>query len=86
LKLHGVKTFNIRVVTCHSRQHVKTWQKLERALLLKFREQYGDVPKLNKHGKRMRLRDEFEMFSEVRLRNVIVTIGAPARPVRRRVT
>jgi hypothetical protein len=47
---------------------------------------YGDVPKLNKHGKRMRLRDEFEMFSEVRLRNVIVTIGAPARPVRRRVT
>src|SRR5260370_4758370 len=26
LKLHGVKTFNIRVVTCQSRQHVKTWK------------------------------------------------------------
>src|ERR1035441_5258254 len=47
LSLHGVRTFHVGVVTCNPRRHVKTWCKLERALLLQFREVFGEVPKCN---------------------------------------
>src|SRR5438876_573559 len=54
LRLHGVRSFDARIITCKPRQHVKTWFKLERALLMTFRELYGQVPKCNSHGKRMK--------------------------------
>jgi hypothetical protein len=41
----GVEAFEVRIVTCRPRQRVKSWIKLERALLLAFRERYGEVPK-----------------------------------------
>ena len=62
LRLHGVRKFEARVITCRPRQRVKTWRKLERALLLTFKDVYGSVPRCNSHGKRMQQRDEFEYF------------------------
>jgi hypothetical protein len=67
LRLHGVREFQVRVITCQARQGVKTWQKLERALLLRFREKHGDVPVCNRQGTRMQERDEFAYFKRERL-------------------
>lgn len=50
---------------------VKTWMKLERALLLKFRERYGEIPKFNSQGRNMRWTDEQEYFSVNRIANII---------------
>jgi hypothetical protein len=63
LSLHGVRAFHARVVTCRPRQRVKTWLKLERALLLRFRDLYGSVPKCNSHGKKIKEMDEFSYFA-----------------------
>src|SRR5947209_1040596 len=54
LGTHGITSFKVHVVSCTPRQHVKTWRKLERALLLTFRDLYGTVPLCNTQGKKMR--------------------------------
>ena len=71
LSLHGVKKVIARIVTCGTRQKVKTWLKLERALLLEFRSAYGSVPKCNWHGKNMIETDEFAYFSRDAMRKLI---------------
>lgn len=67
----GVRTFHARIVTCNPRQKVKTWIKLERALLLCFRDRFGEVPRCNSHGKRMKETDEFAYFSKTAINNVL---------------
>lgn len=62
LALRGVTSFHARLVTCQPRRNVSTWLTLERALLLTFKEKFGEVPKFNSHGKKMRERDEFRYF------------------------
>lgn len=71
LDLRGVRSFAARVVTCRPRQKVKSWVKLERALLIKFRERFGEPPKCNSHGKRMKRRDEFDYFREKRVATIL---------------
>lgn len=71
LQLRGVRRFHARIVTCRPRQRVKTWRVLERALLLAFRERFGEPPKCNTHGKRMRERDEFDYFRRRRIATII---------------
>lgn len=71
LSLHGVRTFHARVVTCKPRQKVATWKKLERALLLEFRELFGEVPRCNSHGKKIKETDEFVFFGRAGVKNVI---------------
>jgi predicted GIY-YIG superfamily endonuclease len=71
LNLHGVEEFAVRIVACRPRQRVKTWKKLERALLLAFREIYGEVPKRNTQGKKMSWRDETEYFAKPRLLRIL---------------
>jgi len=71
LSLHGVRTFHARIATCKPRQNVATWKKLERALLLSFRERFGEVPKCNSHGKRIKVTDEFRYFGSKGVANVI---------------
>ena len=75
LRLHGVRKFHVRIVTCAPRPAVKTWQKLERALLLVFRHKYGSVPKCNTIGKNTRFRDEFNYFKRQRLENVLEAVA-----------
>ena len=71
LGLHGVEEFEVRVVTCRPRQRVKSWLKLERALLLCFREKFCEVPKCNSHGKRIREAGEFTLFSKARIKRIL---------------
>ncbi len=71
LALHGVKSFSARVITCRPRQNVSTWRVLERALLLAFKEKFGDVPRCNSHGKRIKESDEFRYFRKGGVLSVI---------------
>ncbi len=71
LGLRGVEAFDVRVVTCKPRQSIRTWHKLERALLLAFRERFGDVPVCNGTGHRMKEGDEFDHFSRSRVEDII---------------
>jgi hypothetical protein len=71
LSLPGVHSFHVRIVTCKPRKNVKTWMKLERALLLCFRERFGKVPLCNSHGSRMKVTDEFRYFAKTAIMNVI---------------
>ncbi len=73
---HGIKTFDVRVVTCRPKQRVKTWVKLERAFLLVFREMHGRVPEFNIQGKNIVQTDEFRYFSRGRLRDVLRELGS----------
>jgi|SRR5690242_7135460 len=71
LDLYGIRTLEFFAVTCKSRQNVKTWRKLERALILTFRSRYGEPPQCNKQGKKMQWGDELEYFTRNRLEAVI---------------
>ena len=71
LGLRGVRSFHARVVTCRPRRRLKTWRKLERALLLKFKERFGQPPECNSQGKRMKVTNEFHYFSPAGVASVI---------------
>ena len=61
---HGMKRIDIVVVTCSSRQRVKTWEKLETALLIKFRHRHGEIPRFNVQGKNKEWRVVERYFSQ----------------------
>jgi hypothetical protein len=71
LALHGVKQLEFYVVTCRGRKRVQTWKKLERGLILTFRQMFGDPPRCNVQGKRMKWTDELYYFTEARLREIV---------------
>jgi hypothetical protein len=75
LEQYGIKTLEAHIVTCQQRPGVETWKKLERALLLEFRSHFGEVPKGNNQGQRIRERDEFRYFQRTRIRSIVVTLG-----------
>jgi hypothetical protein len=72
LALHGVRELHFYVVSCRARRRVKTWHRLERALLLTFREIYGEIPRCNSQGSRLQWRDELNYFTSKRLRSVLM--------------
>jgi hypothetical protein len=71
LRLRGVKSVDFFVFTCRPRQRVRMWHKLERALLLTFKDLYGEPPRFNTQGKNMVWRDEDEYFTRRRLRTIV---------------
>ncbi len=71
----GVQSLDVRIVTCRPRQGFKSWIKLERALILAFREKFGEPPMCNVQGRAMKLQDEFERFSFTRLSRIIDTLS-----------
>ena len=71
----GVQSADVRIVTCRPRQGFKSWVKLERALILAFREKFGEPPMCNVQGRAMKLRDEFDRFSFERLSRIIDTLS-----------
>lgn len=71
LGLHGVTHLELFVVTSTSKGGVKTWHKLERGLLLAFREMFGMPPECNIVGKKMIWTDELTFFTRGRLDGVI---------------
>ena len=68
---HGIRKLEFFVVTSTSKGNIKTWHKLERGLLLMFREEFGAAPKSNIVGKRLKWGDERDYFTYSRLRGVI---------------
>ena len=74
LGLHGVRELEFYVVACGPRQGLKTWKKLERALIILFREQLGEVPKGNKQGPGLRWKDEREIFGRRKLEQVLESV------------
>ena len=68
LAIHGVISVDF---SCTRKQKVRTWEKLERSLLIKFREMFGEMPWGNTQGVGLQWDDELEYFSEDRLRGVI---------------
>lgn len=68
---HGTNSLFFYVVTCTPRNGVKTWHKLERALLIRFREIFDSPPQLNLHGIKMKWTNERDLFTLSRLDAVI---------------
>ncbi|MDD5327607.1 MAG: hypothetical protein PHY02_07315 [Phycisphaerae bacterium] len=71
LYCYGIKHLELHIVTCRKIQGVESWRKLERALILRFRESFGDVPVANSAYKNGRWRDEKKYFKEHNLDKVI---------------
>lgn len=72
---HGIKRLDFHVVVCGKRPGVATWRKLERALLIRFSEIFGSIPKANILGEKTRWKDERDYFSQDRLDQLIRDIG-----------
>jgi hypothetical protein len=68
---HGVRTLTAHLLTCRGRRGARVWQKLERALIISFRERYGEIPRYNGHGKGWQWKDERNYFNETKLRSII---------------
>lgn len=52
------------------------WRKLERGLMLAFRERYGQIPKHNSQGDRFKWTDELSYFTRSYLDKVIAQFSA----------
>jgi hypothetical protein len=72
---HGVTDLSTKFFTCRRRQKVKMWMKLERAIIIAFREKYGAVPKYNNHGKGWQWTDELDYFGEAAVRALVRGLG-----------
>lgn len=75
LNLHAVREMEVRLVTCGCRKNVRSWLKLERVMLLMFREKFGDIPICNSAGKNMRWKDEDDYFSRKRIDAILEALG-----------
>ena len=71
LGIFGVSHLEFFVVTSTHHGQIETWRKLERGLLLAFREKFGTQPRCNIVGKRMKWSDELKYFTRYRLDGVI---------------
>jgi hypothetical protein len=72
---HDLTHFDAHLITCNAVPRVETWRKLERALLLTFRDLYGEPPLCNRHGAGIQEEDEFSFFTRERIRNVLEDLG-----------
>lgn len=68
---HGVESFDVRVVTCHPRQGVKMWHRLEQAMLVVFREQYGESPLCNNDNAGKNAGRVFDFFARARIERIL---------------
>jgi len=72
---YGINHLDFNIVVCGKLSGVESWKKLERALIIRFREIYGAIPKANKSGKNSRWRDEKMYFSQDKLDKIIKEFG-----------
>jgi hypothetical protein len=68
---HGINYLEFHIVTCTKRQNVETWKKLETALIIRFRELFGDPPRGNDKGKKKKWTDEQQYFTQSALDAVL---------------
>lgn len=67
----GVHTLEFYLVAAPRNGKDATCRKLERALLLRFRERYGSVPCANKQGSRLRWRSNDNVFTDASIDKII---------------
>ncbi len=67
----GIRQLEFYIVQSSKLQNAETWRMLERALLITFKEMFGDVPVANKQGKNMRWHQKGNYFREDKLRKAI---------------
>ncbi|MBI4128297.1 MAG: hypothetical protein HY459_04495 [Parcubacteria group bacterium] len=76
-ELKGIRRLDAYIVWVKSKKGpqtkkgMKLWAVLERAMLLCFREMYGEPPRLNKQGRKMKPKHEFDTFSKRTIVRVI---------------
>lgn len=70
-KRKGVHTLQFFIIASPRRGKQATYRKLERALLLRFRERYGSIPAANKQGKRLRWRDDDDVFTAASINKIL---------------
>ena len=75
LKLHGVESFDVRIITCPRRKHIKMWFKLEHACLVAFREHYGAPPKCNDQTDGKNAGTVFNYFSKTRIKRILEDVA-----------
>jgi hypothetical protein len=68
---HGVQSFDVRLVTCRGRQGFRSWCRLERAMLIAFREMFGGIPLCNTQGNGFKEQREFDTFRRARIDQII---------------
>ena len=71
LSRRGVNTLEFYLVASPRHGKHTTYLKLERALLLRFRERYGSVPIANKQGVRLRWREDDRIFSDASINKLL---------------
>ena len=75
--LRGLQRLDAHVVWARTKRGPQTkkgkslWLILERALLMRFREQYGKPPLMNGTGQRMKERNEFDVFRRATIDRII---------------
>jgi len=76
-ELKGIRRLDAYVIWVKSKQGPQKkkgrthWELLERAMLLSFRKSYGNPPRLNQTGHKMKERNEFDTFSRRTINRVI---------------
>ena len=71
LQIHGIKTLDFFTVVCSPVPGLQSWKLLERALILRFRERFGDPPMSNIIGRKMKWDDELKYFTHKKLDEII---------------
>jgi len=75
----GMRSLQLHIVTCTARPGTPAWRRLERALIVTFKQEYGSVPKGNRQGKNFEAYDEYKYFKPSRLRSVLKHYERPLR-------
>jgi predicted GIY-YIG superfamily endonuclease len=71
LEDYGVNELIFHVVTSNKIPGLNSWRLVERALIIRFREIFGEPPKGNVVGKRMKWNDELKYLTHHKLDDVI---------------
>lgn len=67
----GVHTLEFYIIATPRKGKHAIYRKLERALLLRFRERFGSIPHANKQGKNLRWRDEYDYVTRQKVERII---------------
>lgn len=69
----GVQSFDVRLVTCRQRKGIRrgSWHRLERAMILGFRELFDEIPLCNVQGSAFEEGAEFGTFNRSRIHQII---------------
>lgn len=67
----GVQSFDVRLVTCPGSNGIRSWCRLERAMIIAFREMFGEIPLCNVQGSGFEEHREFITFRRSRIDQII---------------